>query len=145
TIIRKLRFRKNASKFPVCLYETGPPKRQGYPMKTNPYLIDFYQSYDEDGRLTSRHGSVEFLTTMHYIEKYLSPGARILEIGAGTGRYSHALARRGYAVDAIELVPHNIEIFQKNTLAEETVTISRGNALALSVFADNQYDITLLL
>ena len=72
-------------------------------MKTNPYLIDFYQSYDEDGRLTSRHGSVEFLTTMHYIEKYLFPGARILEIGAGTGRYSHALARREYAVDAIEL------------------------------------------
>ena len=30
--------------------------------------------------------------TMHYIEKYLKFGSRILEIGAGTGRYSHALA-----------------------------------------------------
>lgn len=107
--------------------------------------MDFYQSYDEDSRLTSRHGSVEFLTTMRYIERYLKPGDRILEIGAGTGRYSHALARRGYAVDAVELVQHNIDVFQKNTLATENVSISQGNALDLSAFLDNQYDITLLL
>ena len=57
-----------------------------------------------------RHGSVEFLTTMHYIEKYIKPGDRVFEAGAGTGRYSHALARQGYIVDALELVEHNIEI-----------------------------------
>ncbi len=114
-------------------------------MKSNQYLIDFYKAYDEDNRLTSKHGSVEFLTTIRYVEKYLKPGNRILEIGAGTGRYSHALARRGYAVDAVELVEHNIEIFQKNTLPNEQITISQGNALDLSAFPDNQYDITLLL
>lgn len=114
-------------------------------MKSNQYLIDFYKAYDEDNRLTSKHGSVEFLTTIRYVEKYLKPGNRILEIGAGTGRYSHALARRGYAVDAVELVEHNIEIFQKNTLPNEQITISQGNALNLSAFPDNQYDITLLL
>lgn len=37
----------------------------------------------------------------------------MLEIGAGTGRYSHALARRGYSVDAVELIEHNIEVFKK--------------------------------
>ncbi len=114
-------------------------------MKSNQYLIDFYKAYDEDNRLTSKHGSVEFLTTIRYVEKYLKPGNRILEIDAGTGRYSHALARRGYAVDAVELVEHNIEIFQKNTLPNEQITISQGNALNLSAFPDNQYDITLLL
>lgn len=65
-------------------------------------LTSYYEQYDEDGRLASRHGTVEYRTTMRYIERYLTPGARILEIGAGTGRYSHALARRGYAVDAVE-------------------------------------------
>jgi len=45
----------------------------------------YYESYDEDHRLTVRHGMVEFLTTVHYIERYLKPGMRILEIGAGTG------------------------------------------------------------
>lgn len=114
-------------------------------MKSNPYLIDFYKTYDEDSRLEAKHGSVEFLTTMRYLERYLKPGNRILEIGAGTGRYSHALARRGYAVDAVELVEHNIEVFRKNTLPNEQITISQGNALDLSAFSDDQYDITLLL
>lgn len=88
---------------------------------------------------------VEFLTTMRYIEKYLKPGDRICEIGAGTGRYSHALARRGYRVDAVELVEHNIEIFRQNTRLDENVSVIKGNALDLSAFLDDQYDITLLL
>ena len=114
-------------------------------MKTNPYLIDFYNNYDEDSRLALKSGSVEFLTTMRYIEKYINLSARVLEIGAGTGRYSHALARRGYAVDAVELVEHNIEVIRKNTLSTENITITQGNALDLSAFPDNKYDITLLL
>lgn len=114
-------------------------------MKTNPYLIDFYNNFDEDKRLELQSGTVEFLTTMRYIEKYLKTGNRVLEIGAGTGRYSHALARQGYAVDAIELIEHNIKVFQKNTLEEENISIIQGNALDLSAFPDNQYDITLLL
>lgn len=114
-------------------------------METNRYLIDFYNQYDEDSRLTVRHGSVEFLTTMRYIGKYIKPGDRVLEIGAGTGRYSHALARQGYAVNAVELVAHNIDVFRKNTLSGEDITITQGNALDLSAFSDNTYDITLLL
>lgn len=114
-------------------------------MAGNPYLTEFYQHYDEDSRLARRHGSVEFLTTMRYIERYLRPGCRILEIGAGTGRYSHALARRGYAVDAVELVEHNIGIFRRNTRPGEPVTITQGNALDLSAFPENEYGLTLLL
>ena len=91
-------------------------------MKTNPYIIDYYNNYDEDSRLSPRHGTVEFLTTMRYIEKYIKPGSRVLEIGAGTGRYSHALARQGYMVDAVELVPHNIEVFRRHMLPTEQCT-----------------------
>lgn len=114
-------------------------------MEANKYIIDFYNSHDEDSRLTTRHGTVEFLTTMRYIEKYISSGACVLEIGAGTGRYSHALARQGYKVDAVELVEHNIEVFRENTLPTEDITIMQGNALDLSAIPDNRYDITLLL
>ena len=51
-------------------------------MESNHYLINFYKAYDEDSRLKSKHGSVEFLTTMRYVERYLKPGNCILEIGA---------------------------------------------------------------
>lgn len=113
--------------------------------KTAEYLTDFYSRYDEERRLLLKHGTVEFLTTMRYIEKYIKPGDRVLEIGAGTGRYSHALAHRGYRVDAVELVDHNIEIFRSHITPDENVSITRGNALDLSMFPDDQYDITLLL
>lgn len=109
------------------------------------YIQEFYNRFDEDGRLASRHGSVEFLTTMHYICRYLQPGARVLEIGAGTGRYSHGLARKGFRVDAVELVEHNIEVFRRNTLPGEAVTVTQGNALDLSGFESNVYDAVLLL
>lgn len=104
-----------------------------------------YSGYDEDGRLLTRYGQVEYLTTMRYIEKYLHPGIDVLEVGAATGRYTHTLARQGYRVDAVELTAHNIEIFRKNTLPGENITITQGNALDLRDFADNTYDITLLL
>lgn len=114
-------------------------------MTENPYLTEYYTQYDEDGRLVSRHGSVEYRTTMRYIERYLKPGSRVLEIGAGTGRYSHALARMGYEVDAVELVEHNIEIFRRNTQPGERIAVAQGNALDLGRYPDGQYDITLLL
>lgn len=92
-----------------------------------------------------KRGQVEFLTTVRYIEKYLKAGMKILEIGAGTGRYSHYFARQGYEVDAVELVPHNIEIFRQNTQPDEKITVVEGNATDLSAYADHAYDITLLL
>ena len=114
-------------------------------METVDYIRNYYENYDEDGRLTSRHGAIEFITTMKYIETYLKSDMRILEIGAATGRYSHTLAQKGYSVDAVELVAHNIEIFRQNTKPGEPVTITQGNAMDLSCFADDTYDITLLL
>lgn len=114
-------------------------------METLKLLTEYYSGYDEDNRLRSRHGMVEFLTTMRYVEKYLRPGMRILEIGAGTGRYSHALAQKGYEVDAVELVQHNIDIFRRNTQPGEKITICQGNAMDLRMLPDDTYDITLLL
>lgn len=31
-------------------------------MNTKTYLTDYYQNYDEDGRLTTRHGMVEYIS-----------------------------------------------------------------------------------
>jgi len=82
---------------------------------------------------------------MRYVEQYLKPGMVVLEIGAATGKYSHTLARQGYKVDAVELVQHNIDIFQANTQPGENIRIFQGNAKNLTMLSDNTYDITLLL
>ncbi len=47
-----------------------------------------YEIFQEDTRLNrSKAAQVEFFTNVKYIEKYLKPGDRILDIGAGTGAY----------------------------------------------------------
>ena len=48
------------------------------------YIEDYYNSYDEDGRLLSRHGQVENLTTVKYIRECLAGVSepKILETGA---------------------------------------------------------------
>ena len=79
-------------------------------------VSSFYNQIDEDGRLDrSRHGQMEYITTMYYINKYVKEDAKILEIGAGTGRYSIALAKAGYDVTSVELVEHNLEVLRKNS------------------------------
>ncbi len=108
-------------------------------------LTNYYTTHNEDARLTPKRGMVEFLTTIHYVEKYLKPGMRILEIGAGTGRYSHYFAQNGYAVDAVELMECNIEVFKTNTKDGENITVQQGDAVDLQNIASDQYDITLIL
>ena len=123
-------------------------KRKAQPEPTDAlaYLTQFYSTRcDEDRRLTTQHGQVEYLTTMRYIERYLEPGMRVLEIGAATGRYSLTIARKGYDVTAIELVQHNIDIFRKKLKPGDRVDLRQGNALDLSCFPDNRFDMTLLL
>ena len=111
------------------------------------YLEEYYNVYDEEGRLLSRHGKVEYLTTMKYIEECLEGVSNpdIIEIGAGTGRYSVTLAKRGLRVTAVELVEHNLEILRSKLDGTEPITVMPGNALDLSMFPDNSFDLTMLL
>jgi len=109
-------------------------------------VSSFYGSINEDSRLTgSRHGQLEQLTTMHYIQRYTAPGSRILEIGAGTGRYSIALAKAGHNVTAVELVESNLAVLRQNGEGLDNLLAFQGDALDLSRFADDSFDMTLLL
>ncbi|MHC5037910.1 MAG: class I SAM-dependent methyltransferase [Planctomycetota bacterium] len=62
----------------------------------------------EDERL-ERH-QLEYDITLRYFDAHLPPEGPILEIGAGTGRYTAELARRGHPVTAVDL--------SKNVLAK---------------------------
>lgn len=110
-------------------------------------LEDYYSRYNEEGRLLSQHGQVEYLTTMKYIRQALGgdKGKKILELGAGTGRYSVTLAREGYDVTAVELVEHNLAILRSKLGGGEKLLALQGNALDLSRFGDESFDLTLVL
>ena len=110
-------------------------------------LENYYNAYDEEGRLLSRHGQVEYRTTMKYIHDGLAgmEQPRILEVGAGTGRYSVTLAREGFAVTAVELIAHNLELLRAKLDGTEPLTALQGNALNLSMLPDDAFDMTLLL
>lgn len=80
-------------------------------------VTSFYDDYDEDSRVdVTRQGQLEYLTTMEYIHRHAPAGGKLLEVGAGTGRYSIALAREGYDVTAVELVKHNLSVDRKSVV-----------------------------
>ena len=110
-------------------------------------LEEYYNSRDEEKRLLSQHGQVEYLTTMKYIHECISHFASpsILEVGAGTGRYSVALAKEGYSVTAVELVQHNLDVLRSKLDGTEPITAVQGDALDLSSFRDQSFDLTMLL
>lgn len=118
----------------------------GYAYKNDTQLVqELYRRHDENSRLTkSKAASVEFLTNVKYIEKYLMPGAKILDIGAGAGEYSLYFSRQGYEVAALELADSNIEAFQKKLTPEDKIDLAQGNALDLSRYEDSSFDIVLL-
>ena len=107
----------------------------------------YYNKFNEEKRLDSRHGQVEFITSMKYIHKYLGQmekpkdQIRILDVGAATGRYSVPLAEEGYDVTAVELVKHNLARLKAKG---STVKAYQGNAMKLKRFEDNSFDLVLI-
>ncbi len=116
-------------------------------MSTRQEIINgFYRQADENTRLDrSRHGQLEYRTTMTYIHRCAGKKAKVLEIGAGTGRYSIALAREGLDVTAVELVESNLAILRENGKGIGNMQAVQGDATDLSGFADDSFDLVLCL
>ncbi len=108
-------------------------------------ISGFYSQYEEEGRLErSVHGRLEFTTTMNYIHRFADKNTKVLEIGAGTGRYSIALAKEGMDVTAAELVDKNLEILREKSKGISNLRALQADATNLSMFEDNQFDVTLV-
>ncbi len=119
-------------------------------MKKQTKLVEHYNKFNEDKRLTRRHGQVEYETTMRYLRQYLEElkrkqsleTLRIADIGAGTGRYAIPLSEEGHDVTAVELVPYNVGILKSK---QSKVTVFQGSALQLKRLQDQSFHVTLLL
>lgn len=116
------------------------------------YIDKIRQFYDANAQkewdrlFADQSHQVEYYVTTHYLDKYLSPAdaSRVLDAGGGPGRYTVALAKRGYKMSLVDIsgnelalartkiaefdVEHNIE-----NIAQESIT-------NLSLFPDYYFD-----
>ena len=108
-------------------------------------LEQYYNKFNEDHRLTTRHGRVEFEVTMNFIHECIksisAQPLKILDLGAGTGRYSIALAKEGHDVTAVELVKRNLEVLRSK---HENVKTWQGDARSIPFLQDKSFDLTLV-
>ncbi len=90
---------------------------------------------------------LEFETTVHFLNQYLPAGGHILDAGGGPGRYTIHLAKHGYDVTLLDLVPENLE-YAKRKIGQERVKsrvreVCEGSIDDLSHFPANSFDAVL--
>lgn len=69
------------------------------------YSIDFYDNYMDDGyeNAYQKYLKQDFVRKIFLLDKFLSVGSSILEVGSGPGYFASLLANKGYKVTPIEL------------------------------------------
>jgi 2-polyprenyl-3-methyl-5-hydroxy-6-metoxy-1,4-benzoquinol methylase len=110
-------------------------------------LLPYYDGYDEEGRLDRDNcHRLEFLTTVHYLDRILAPRARVLDVAAGTGRYAFYLAGKGHQVTARDIVPAHVEAMRRKAAASQSrLDIGWGDARDLAAFEPESFDAVLCM
>lgn len=112
-------------------------------------VIDFYEQFDEESRLTMDNArKIEFITTTTILDKYMEPHYKILELGSGTGVYSFYYAEKGNEVVATDLVPRHVDIINqklKRKNGEIKLSAEVVNATELSQYKSESFDVVTCL
>ena len=104
----------------------------------------YYDGFDEWGRLESPPGRLEFIRALDLVERYLAPESRILDLGAGPGRYAIEWARGGHRVSLADISECLLERARKQITAagvgDQVDVISLSDAQDLRVFETGKFD-----
>jgi len=92
---------------------------------------------------------IEFIVTMHFLEKYLPKQGLVLDAGGGPGRYTIELAKRGYEVVLLDIVPEMLKLAKKKIkqagVLRKVKRFVQGSVEDLSMFSDEMFDVVLCL
>ena len=92
---------------------------------------------------------IEFMVTIHFLEKYLPKEGLILDAGGGPGRYTIELAKRGYDIVLLDLVPEMLKHAERRIrragLLRRLKGITQGSIEDLSIFSNEKFDAVLCL
>lgn len=110
-------------------------------------VINYYNTYDEDGRLFRDNShQIKWLTTMHYFNDIIPAHSRIFDGCAGTGNYAFKLAEQGHSVVASDIVPHNADIMKKKQTATSMLKdIFVGDICACNHYSSHYFDVVLCM
>jgi SAM-dependent methyltransferase len=77
----------------------------------------YYASFDEWRRLDTPEGARELTRALEILADQLAPGARVLDLGGGPGRYAIELASRGHRVVLADLSPELLAVARQRVAA----------------------------
>ena len=104
----------------------------------------------EWGRLVrDAYHRLEFIVTMHFLEKYLPEKGTVLDAGGGPGRYTIELAKKGYDIVLIDLSSECLREAEKrirNARVKPRVkNVIQGSITDMSQFTDESFDTVICL
>jgi ubiquinone/menaquinone biosynthesis C-methylase UbiE len=92
---------------------------------------------------------IEFAVTMHFLHKYLPEKGLILDAGGGPGRYTVELAKQGYEVALLDVVPEMLKLAERKIrqagVKRRVKQIVKGSIEDLFMFSDETFDAVLCL
>ncbi len=108
----------------------------------------YWKAIYTDADLMSRIYQLRRTVVLQMVDDLrLPPSARILEVGCGAGLTSVELARRGFAVDAIDTVPEMLDLTRHHAreanLAEK-IRVEKGDVYDLG-FPDGTFDLVIAM
>lgn len=110
-------------------------------------ILDYYNQFDEWGRLERE--PIEFQVNWHYLKKYLPETGKLLDNGAGPGKYSLELAKAGYTVTLSDLTPRLVDSAKNKAIDLGVESYFDGfytaDARELTMLKDEQFDSALML
>lgn len=118
---------------------------------TDPYDRELIASiFDEHGDAEwERHEKtpfdrVSFHLHLHYLRRFIRPGDRVLEVGAGAGRFTVELARLGATVVVTDISPEQLRLNEAHVsearLEHAVEARELADILDLSRFEDDSFD-----